>query len=160
MHKARLNDESLSRQQKLYSGSRFTSYRVYLPSCPWAQKLPHDIPVDAGLLCNKITVGNCLLYTCHLLIVFLTKCNTLYMPCWQILHHHFTRYNTMSSSAGKQIPILLRLKFVIFSTESSSIRWSGSSWSRLKHLVSYKIPCVWNKPAMRRGHQSPAYKPS
>jgi hypothetical protein len=33
-HKAPLYDESLSRQQKLYGGSRFTSYKEYLLSCP------------------------------------------------------------------------------------------------------------------------------
>jgi len=63
LDKAPLNDEALSRQQKLYSGSRFTSHKVYLLSCTWAQKLPDDNPVDAGLLCNKAAVGNCVLYT-------------------------------------------------------------------------------------------------
>jgi len=66
LDKAPLNDEALRRQQKVYGGSRFTSYKVYLLSCPWAQKLPGDIPVDAGLLCNKAAMGSCLLYTCHL----------------------------------------------------------------------------------------------
>jgi len=66
LDKAPLNDEALYREQKLYGGSRFTSYKVYLLSCPWAQKLSVDIPVDAGLLCNKATVCNFLLYTCHL----------------------------------------------------------------------------------------------
>jgi len=65
LDKALLND-ALSREQKLYGGSRFTSYKVYLLSCPWAQKLPGNIPVDASLLCKKVAVGNCLLYTCHL----------------------------------------------------------------------------------------------
>jgi len=65
LNKAPLNDEALSRQQKFYIGSRFTSYTVYLLSCSWAQKLPGDIPVDTGLLHNKAAVGNCLLYTCH-----------------------------------------------------------------------------------------------
>jgi len=62
--RALLNDVALSRQQKLYGGSSITSYKVYLLSCPWAQKLPGDIlqVVDAGLL----AVGNCLWYTCHL----------------------------------------------------------------------------------------------
>jgi len=59
--KAPLNDNTLSRQQKLYGGGSFTSYKVYLLSCPWAQKLPGDILVDAGLLCNKAAVGNCFL---------------------------------------------------------------------------------------------------
>jgi len=45
--KAPLNDEALIRQQKLYSGSRFISYKVYLLSCPQAQKLPGDISVNA-----------------------------------------------------------------------------------------------------------------
>jgi len=66
LNKAQLNDEALSRQQKLYGGSRFISHKVYLLSCPWEQKLPGDILGDAGLLCNKAAVGNCLLYTCHL----------------------------------------------------------------------------------------------
>jgi len=66
LDKPPLNDEVLSRQRKLYGGSRFKSYKVYLLSRPWAQKLPGDIPVDAGLLYNKAAVGNCLLYTCHL----------------------------------------------------------------------------------------------
>jgi hypothetical protein len=57
-----LNDKALSRQQKLYGGSRFTSHKVYLLSCTWAQKLP-DNSVDAGLLSNKAAVGNCVLYT-------------------------------------------------------------------------------------------------
>ena len=52
LDKAPLNDESLSRQQNPYDGSRFTSYKVYLLTCPCAQKLPGDIPVDEGLLCN------------------------------------------------------------------------------------------------------------
>jgi len=64
--KAPLNDEALNRQQKLYGGGRFTSHKVYLLSCPWAQKFPGDITVDVGLLCNKAAVGNCLLYICHL----------------------------------------------------------------------------------------------
>jgi len=34
LDKATLNDEALSRQQKLYGGSGFTSYKVYLLSCP------------------------------------------------------------------------------------------------------------------------------
>ena len=34
LDKAPLNNEALSRQQKLYSGSRFTSYKVYLLPCP------------------------------------------------------------------------------------------------------------------------------
>jgi len=38
--KAPLNDDALSRQQKLDGGSRFTSYKVYLLLCPWAQTLP------------------------------------------------------------------------------------------------------------------------
>jgi len=54
----------LKADSKSSSGGRFTSYKVYLLSCPWAQKSPGDIPVDAGLLCNKAAVGNCLLYTC------------------------------------------------------------------------------------------------
>jgi len=66
LDKAPLNDEALSRQQKLYGGSRLTSYKVYLLSCPWAQQLPGDIPVDAGLLWNKVAVDNYLLYTCYL----------------------------------------------------------------------------------------------
>jgi len=49
LDKAPLNDEALSRQQKLYGGSSFTTHKVYLLSCPWAQKLPGDILVDAGL---------------------------------------------------------------------------------------------------------------
>jgi len=64
--KVPLNDDALSRQYKLYGGSRFTLHKMYLLSCPWAQKLPGNIPGDAGLLCNKDVVGNCLLYTCHL----------------------------------------------------------------------------------------------
>ena len=66
LDKAPLNDEALSRQQKLYGRSRFTSHKAYLLSCPQTQKLPGDIPVDAGLLCNKAAVGNCLLHTYHL----------------------------------------------------------------------------------------------
>jgi len=66
LDKAPLNDEALSRPQKLYCRSRFTSYKVYLLSCPWPQKLPGDIPVDAGLSCNKAAVGNCVLYTYNL----------------------------------------------------------------------------------------------
>jgi len=34
LEKAPLNDEALSRQQKLYGGSRFTPYKVYNLSCP------------------------------------------------------------------------------------------------------------------------------
>ena len=34
------------------------------------------------------------------------------------------------------------------------------SWSRLKHLVSYKTPCAANEQGTRGSHQSPAYKPS
>jgi hypothetical protein len=63
LDKTPLNDEALGKQQKLYGGSRFTSYKVYLLSCTWAQKLLGDNSVDAGLLCNKDTVGNCVLYT-------------------------------------------------------------------------------------------------
>jgi len=66
LDKSPLNDEALSRQERLYTGSRFTSYKAYLLSCPWAQNFPGDIPVDAGSLCNKAAVGNCLLYTCRL----------------------------------------------------------------------------------------------
>jgi len=66
LDKAPLNDEVLSRQQKLYSVSRFTSHKVYLLSCTWAQKLLGDNPVDAGLLCNKAAVGNSVLYTYNL----------------------------------------------------------------------------------------------
>jgi len=66
LDKELLNDEALSRQKKHYCGRRFTSYKVYLLPCPWAQKLQGDIPVDAGLLRNKGAVGNCLLHTCHL----------------------------------------------------------------------------------------------
>jgi len=40
LDKAPLNNKALSRQQKFNGGSRFTSYKVYLLSCPWAQKLP------------------------------------------------------------------------------------------------------------------------
>jgi hypothetical protein len=47
LDKAPLNDAALSRQQKFYTGSRFKSYKVYLLSCPQAQKLPGDISVDA-----------------------------------------------------------------------------------------------------------------
>jgi len=65
LDKAPLNDDALSKEQKLYGGSRFTSHTVYLLSCPWAQKLPGDIPEDAGLLHYKAAVGNCLLHTCH-----------------------------------------------------------------------------------------------
>ena len=100
------------------------------------------------------------LFTIHLSppVVFILKCNTLYMPCWQIPHQ--VQHNTMSSSAGKRIPILRGLKFIILSTASSRIRWSKSRWLRLKHLVSYKISCAANEQGMQGGHQSPAYKPS
>jgi len=63
LDKAPLNEEALRRQQKLYDGSRFTLYKVHLLSCPSTQKLPGDIPWDAGLLCNKAAVDNCILYT-------------------------------------------------------------------------------------------------
>jgi len=66
LDKAPLNDEALRRQEKLYGGNSFTSHKVYLLSCTWAQKLPGDNLVDAGLLCNKAAVGNCVLYTCNL----------------------------------------------------------------------------------------------
>ena len=66
LDKAPVNDEALSRQKKLYGGSRFTSLKVYLLSCPWAQKLLSDNPVDAGLLCKKAAVGNCVIYTYNL----------------------------------------------------------------------------------------------
>jgi len=56
LDKAPVNDEALSRQQKLYGGSRFTSHNVYLLSCTWARKLPGDNPVDAELLCTKAAV--------------------------------------------------------------------------------------------------------
>ena len=62
LDKAPLND-ALSRQQKLYGGSSFTSHKVYLSSSTWAHKFPGDNPVDAGFLCNKAAVGNCVLYT-------------------------------------------------------------------------------------------------
>jgi len=65
LDKAPLNDEALSRQQKLYGGSRLTTYKVYPLSHPCAQQFPGDTPVDAGWLWNKVAVGNCLLYTCH-----------------------------------------------------------------------------------------------
>lgn len=63
LDEALLNDEALCRQQKLYGGSMFTSYKMYLLSCLSAEKLPGDILVNAGLLCNKAAVGKCLLYT-------------------------------------------------------------------------------------------------
>ena len=66
LEKAPLNYETLSKKQKLYGGSRFTSYKVYLLSSPWVWKLPGDNPVDAGLLCNEASMGNFLLYTCQL----------------------------------------------------------------------------------------------
>jgi len=66
LDKAPLNNKVLRRQQKLYGGNRFTSHKVYLLSCTWAQKLPGDNPVDAGLLCNKAAVGNCVLYIYNL----------------------------------------------------------------------------------------------
>ena len=60
----------------------------------------------------------------------------------------------MSSSAGKRILILQGLKFIIFSTVSSRIRWNDSSWLWLKCLVSYKILCAANEQGMRGRHQS------
>jgi hypothetical protein len=61
------------------------------------------------------------------------------------------------SSAGKRIPTLRGLKFIIFSTTtlrgrkfiifsttSSRIRWSDSGWSWLKLLVSYERQCAAN----------------
>ena len=60
LDKAPLNNEALSRQQKLYSGSRFTLYKVYLFTKSLSTE-DGDIPVDAGLLCNKAAMGNCLL---------------------------------------------------------------------------------------------------
>jgi len=66
LDKAPLNDEAPSRQQKLYGESRFTSLKVYLLSCTWAQKLPGANPVGAGLLCNIVAAGNCVLYTYNL----------------------------------------------------------------------------------------------
>jgi len=70
LDKAPSNDAALSRQQKLYTGCKFTSYKVHLLSCPWAQNLPGDILVGADFLSNKAAVGNCLLYTFQLLIFF------------------------------------------------------------------------------------------
>jgi len=58
LDKALLNDEALGRKQKLYGRSSFTSYKVYLLSCSWTQRLPGDILVGAGLLYNNATVGN------------------------------------------------------------------------------------------------------
>jgi hypothetical protein len=34
LDKAPLNDEVISREQKLYGGNRLTSYKVYILSCP------------------------------------------------------------------------------------------------------------------------------
>jgi len=34
LDKAQLNDEAISRQQKLCSGRRFTPYKLYILSCP------------------------------------------------------------------------------------------------------------------------------
>ena len=146
---APLNDEALGRQQKLYSERRFTTYKAYLSSYPWAQKLPGDIAVDAGLLCNKATIHQ------SPIIVFTLKSNTLYMPCW---HTSPSTTQSMSSSAGKRIPILRGLKFIIFSNVSSRICWSDSSWSRLKHLLNYKTPRAANEKGMRGRHQSLALK--
>jgi len=157
LDKAPLNDEAPSREQKLYGGSKLTSYKVYLLSCPWAQKLPGDIPVDAGLLWNKVAVDNCLLYTPPL-IVFILKCNTLYMPCWHILHQ--AQHNPCHPQQAKGFQFCGYSNFIILSTASSRIHWGDSSWSRLKHLVSYKIPCAVNEQGMRGGHQSLANKPS
>jgi len=89
--------------------------------------------------------------------VSILKCNTLYMSCWQILHQ---AQHNQCHPQQRRIPILRGLKFIIFSSASSRIHWSDSSWSRLKHLLSYKIPCATNEHGMRGGHQSPAYKPS
>jgi len=66
LDKAPLNGEALSREQNLYGRSRFTSYKVYLLSRAWAQNLPGNNQVDAGLLCNKAAVGNCVLYIYNL----------------------------------------------------------------------------------------------
>jgi len=94
--KAPLDDDALSRQQKLNSGSRFTSYKVYLLSCPWAQKLPGNIPGDSGLLCNKDAMGNCLLNTCHLSLY--SYWNATHFIC--LADRYFTKHNAMSSSEG------------------------------------------------------------
>jgi len=50
LDKAPLNDEALRRQQKLYGGSRFTPYKVYNLSCPWAQKFPGLYPSGCRLV--------------------------------------------------------------------------------------------------------------
>ena len=153
LDKAPLNDEALSRQQKLYSGSRFISHKVYLLSCTWARKLPGDNPVDAGLLCNNATVGNCVLYAYNFQLF--SYWNVTHFIC--LADRYFTKHNKyMSSLVGKRILILQGLKFIIFSTASSRIRRSDSSWSGLKHLVSYKIPCASNEQGKWEGHQSPA----
>jgi len=62
MDKAPLNDEALRRPQKLYGASRFTSHKVYFCHVPEHR----SCEVDAGLLCNKTAVGNCVLYTYNL----------------------------------------------------------------------------------------------
>ena len=89
------------------------------------------------------------MFTIHLSLLF-SYWNVTPFIC--LANRYFTRHNTMSSSARKRIPILWGLKFIIFSTASSRIRWSDSSWSRLKHLLSNKILCVANDQGMGGGH--------
>jgi hypothetical protein len=90
----------------------------------------------------------CLWWWWHLSPLIKLKCNTLYMPCRIDTSPGTTQ--SMSSTPSKRIPMLRGLKFIIFLNASSRIRWSDSRWSRLKHLVSYKIPCrEWTRYASR-----------
>ena len=57
LDKAPLNDEALSRPQKLYSKSRFTSYKVYLLS-QWTQAC-HAIKLPWVIVCYTPITSNC-----------------------------------------------------------------------------------------------------
>jgi len=154
LDKAPLNDEALSRPQKLYGGSRFTSYKVYFyhvldhNSClvipQWMQAC-YAIKLPWAIVCYTPITSNCFHIEMQHTLYTLLSDTSLDIA------------QSMSSLEGKQIPILRGLKFIII--VSSRLWWNDSNCSRLKHLVSYKIPCAANEQGVREGHQSPTYKP-
>ena len=153
--KAPLNDTALSRQQKLYGGSRFTSYTSTF------YQVPEHISCQVISLWMQASYGINLLclFTTHLspLIVFILKCNTFYMPCWQILHQ--AQHNPCHPQRANRFQFCRDLNLQYFRVYH---QWYGAVIlvdMRLKHLVSYKIPCSVNEQGMRGGHQSPANQP-
>ena len=84
---------------------------------------------------------------------------------WNVTHNicladrHFTWHNTINVILSTQTDSDSGGLIFVFSTASSRIRWSDSGWSRLKHLVSYEIPCAANEQGMQGGRIL-VYKPS